>query len=84
MEAVRTSIRLRVFVLESLIDLVSQRSRVGAYKGQTEATTRAEAFMGANVRTEDPPDQDVVKKRSLLGFAPNVNIGLKLFGPKHR
>ncbi|CEG00530.1 unnamed product [Ostreococcus tauri] len=84
MEAVRTSLRLRVFVLESLMDLVSQRSRVGAYKGQTEAATRAEAFMGANVRTEDPPDQDVVKKRSLLGFAPNVNIGLKLFGPKHR
>ena len=84
MEAVRTSLRLRVFVLESLVDVVSQRSRVGAYKGQTEAATRAEAFMGANVRTEDPPDQDVVKKRSLLGFAPNVNIGLKLFGPKHR
>lgn len=82
-EALRTNLRLRVLVFETFIDLVSQRSRVGAYKGQVEVDARDRAAE-EDVRYEGVPKPALVRKRSIAGFAPNINFGIKLFGNNDR
>jgi hypothetical protein len=76
-ETLRTNLRLRILVFETFIDLVSQRSRVGAYKGQVEIDARGRAGE-ANVRNEGVPTSDVARKRGIAGF------GIKLFGKNDR
>lgn len=64
-EVLRSSLRIRIVFLEILIELVSQRSRVGDFKGRLEFATRPEVS-----ETEAVRDANRGKKRG----------GIRLFG----
>ena len=65
-EAVRHNLTLRILVFETFIDLISQRSRVGAYKGQIEQSSRLAPAGESGGRRGKP-------------FSLNIG-GIKLFG----
>jgi hypothetical protein len=76
----RINLQIRILVFETLMELVTQRSRVGAFKGQAAARLVPQRPASSQRSERDPVEtSEVTKIRSLKDFKPNINIGLKLF-----
>jgi len=89
-EALRSNLQIRVLVFETFINLISQHSRVGAYKGRVLGTARRTglaADVELNAPSEDGSDPRTDRARAVAGVpaAPRrkrTGLALSVFGNK--
>jgi chromosome segregation ATPase len=89
-EALRSNLKIRVLVFETFINLISQHSRVGAYKGRVLGTARRTglaADVELDAPSEDGSDPRVERARAVAGVPPasrrkRTGLALSVFGNK--
>lgn len=89
-EALRSNLKIRVLVFETFINLISQHSRVGAYKGRVLGTARRTglaADVELDAPSEDGSDPRANRARAVAGVPAasrrkRTGLALSVFGNK--